>query len=54
MLLAWTMDLFGYSSINENTTLLKLISLAIGCLPILLAWLIARAWRAARGTPPLL
>jgi hypothetical protein len=51
------MDLLGYASVDENTLPLKLINLAIGCAPVLLAWLIASRlsglpWRAAALAAP--
>jgi hypothetical protein len=57
ILLAWIMDLLGYAAVDENTPPLKLINLAIGCAPVLLAWLIASRlsglpWRAAALAAP--
>lgn len=58
ILLAWIMDLLGYSSVTEKTLPLVLINLAVGCVAILLAWLVAwrlsgRPWHAAALVAPL-
>jgi hypothetical protein len=51
------MNLFGYSSVNDDTAPLRLINVAVGCAPVILAWIMTnrlsgRPWHAAAlGAP---
>jgi hypothetical protein len=57
ILLAWLMSVLGYPDVGDGTVPLRLINLAVGCVPVAAAWLIARRlsgcpWHAAALVAP--
>jgi hypothetical protein len=56
--LAWSLDILGYSFVNEKTLALSLINLAVGSVSVFVAWLIAKRlsakpWHAVALVAPI-